>query len=1113
MAQLAGFKESGMRKIADRMGYTGPMTGFQAYLQENPDKQQMMNSYVNKAMLMASGGYVRKFQEGGFALPPGFDSQTYLASNPDVLQGISRGEFASAEDHFKKFGGGENRFGSVGVPQQFLQAVDQGGTTTPNIPGVRADQGISAGAAASYIQANPDLVQDALSKGIDVTPGGRANSQKVIEYALQHYLSTGYKEGRPLGIGQEAQPVFDARDTVTQPPEDTTTPPTDTTTPPTDDRDTVTTTPPADTITTAPDPNEGFTPEQIHRRNFYASTPEEQEAINARFPFYQLPVGPTDTGAPAVDTTQPTTGTDTQPTTGTDTQPPAPPPGSVVGSTYIANRPDIAQAIAGGETFGIDPATLQGLSEEEKNQRLAQAHFNAFGNQENINPVTGLSNTPSNFDGVSDQVIIDYLDQYPDLREAFGPNNDPATLAKARAHYADFGRREIAEGGRPRLIQFDLTPAQLEAFRYSNDAYENLTPTELRRTYIQIGGASGATNFDRNAQILNNAELAIYRDNNPDLANLSDFELRQHFIQFGRQEMLQGTRPKIDALIPDPSQYAGLTSIQDIAASRLETPRLAGDTKLTATTIAGPGGTVPAKTDIATTTGQVTGDRKATFKTAGQASVATAAPPPSVTPSVTDTTKTATDVRTVTDATTGATKTLTQAKPDTALQIGTQVAGLKADTGTAQLATEATRLLGEPELITPAAKKEAAAEFVESIVAQSANPSASATVAGQLANLLGDFDVSNPPSWAAGAMRAATAEMVRRGMGASSIAGQAIVQAAMEAALPIAQADAQIQAQFEGQNLSNRQQMALFYAQQRASFIGQEFDQTFQSRVTNAARISDIADKNFTAQQQVVLENSRAANTMNLQNLSNKQALTMAEASSLAQIDIANLSNRQQTAVLEAQAFLQRDMSELSNDQQTRLFNAQQRIQSMFTDAAADNARKQFNASTDAQTDQFFANLATQTSQFNNAQKNAIAQFNSGQQNTINRFNAEIGNQRDQFNQANRLVIDQANAVWRRSIATADTAAINRVNELNASALLDISDTAYNDLWQQYSDVIEYAYRAAENQLDRAASLAEANLNAETRKQIADEEARTAAGSAIGGLIGTLGAAFLTRGT
>ena len=1099
MAQLAGFKESGMRKIADKMGYTGPMTGFTEYLNANPDKQQMMNSYVNKAMLMASGGYVRKFQEGGFALPEGFDAQEYLTANPDVLQAVSQGQFTSAEDHFRKFGGGEQRL--TQLPQGF----------DPEL----------------YASANPDVIGQV---PINPETGGR-DRDKVAEAGLKHFREFGFKEERPLGTGVTqtfVPPPTDARDTVTTTPDagDTITqpPPTDTTTPPTDDRDTVTQQPsiqpdPNRTFATFQDlqnaPRESLTPEQVHILNFYSSTPEQQQAINQmpEFRNAQLPVGQYQPGvrvtAPTQQDPQPPAGTDPQPPAG-DTVSGATGVGSVNGAAVLANRPDVAQAIQDGNTFGVDPATLEGLTPEQRNQRLAEAWFNTFGNQENVNPNTGLSNTPSNFDNVSDQIIMDYLDQFADLREAFGgPPYTPAILAQARAHYADFGRREIAEGNRARLVQFDLTPAQLEAFRYSNDAYENLTPEELRRTYIQIGGAAGATNFDRNAQILNNAELAIYRDNNPDLANLSDFELRQHFIQFGRQEMLQGTRPKIDALIPEPSQYAGLTSIQDIAASRLETPRLAGDTKLTAQTIAGPGGTVPTGTDIDTTSGQVTGDRRATFKTAGQASVATAAPPPSVTPSVTATTETADDVRTVTDATTGATKTLTKARPDTALQIGTQVAGLTADTGTAQLATEATRLLGEPELITPAAKKEAAAEFVESIVAQSANPSESATVAGQLANLLGDFDVSNPPSWAAGAMRAATAEMARRGMGASSIAGQAIVQAAMEAALPIAQADAQIQAQFEGQNLSNRQQMAVFYAQQRASFIGQEFDQTFQSRVTNAARISDIADKNFTAQQQVVLENSRAANTMNLQNLSNKQALTMAEASSLAQIDIANLNNRQQTAVLEAQAFLQRDMSELSNDQQTRLFNAQQRIQSMFTDAAADNARKQFNASTESQTDQFFANLATQTSQFNNAQKNAIAQFNSGQQNTINRFNAEIGNQRDQFNQANRLVIDQANAVWRRSIATADTAAINRVNELNASALLDISDTAYNDLWQQYSDVIEYAYRAAENQLDRAASLAEANLNADTRRQIADEEARTAAGSAIGSLIGTLGAAFL----
>ena len=155
------------------------------------------------------------------------------------------------------------------------------------------------------------------------------------------------------------------------------------------------------------------------------------------------------------------------------------------------------------------------------------------------------------------------------------------------------------------------------------------------------------------------------------------------------------------------------------------------------------------------------------------------------------------------------------------------------------------------------------------------------------------------------------------------------------------------------------------------------------------------------------------------------------------------------------------------------------------------------------------SNLITQTSQFNATQRNSINQFNAGESNTIDRFNQEIKNQRDQFNAQNRLVIDQANAVWRRQIATSDTAAQNRVNELNASAMLDISNTAYNDLWQQYADVIEFAYRSAENELDRAASLAEANLNAQARRDIAAEQSSSAAGTAIGKLIGTLGSAFI----
>jgi hypothetical protein len=199
----------------------------------------------------------------------------------------------------------------------------------------------------------------------------------------------------------------------------------------------------------------------------------------------------------------------------------------------------------------------------------------------------------------------------------------------------------------------------------------------------------------------------------------------------------------------------------------------------------------------------------------------------------------------------------------------------------------------------------------------------------------------------------------------------------------------------------------------------------------------------------------------------------------------------------------------LSNQQQTELFKTQQRVQSLFTDQAAENASRQFNASSQNQVDQFFANLSSQTAQFNASQQNAQAQFNAGQVNTLERFNAELNNQRDQFNAQNQLVIAQSNAQWRREIATADTAAVNRANELNATSVLDISKTAYDNLWQYYADTMEWAWKSAENQVDRNNALAIAELDAKTRGTIAAEQSSSAAGSAIGNLIGTLGSSWI----
>ena len=447
-----------------------------------------------------------------------------------------------------------------------------------------------------------------------------------------------------------------------------------------------------------------------------------------------------------------------------------------------------------------------------------------------------------------------------------------------------------------------------------------------------------------------------------------------------------------------------------------------------------------------------------------------------------------------------------------AQNVGTSVANVEAAQGTEILMNNPVqRQIQEGELISGVANAETAAKFNEEIDAATATPSKQATVQGQLEGLLSQFEGGATPTWASGAMRAATNAMISRGLGASSIAGQAIVQAAMESALPIAQMDAQVTAQFERQNLSNRQQRAILAAQQRAQFLGQEFDQGFQSRVANSARIGDIANQNFTAEQQVALENSRIANTMNLTNLSNSQARVMAEAAALANMDMANLNNRQQAAVQNAQNFLQADLTNLSNKQSTELFKAQQRIQSLFTDQAALNAAEQFNATSQNQTDQFFANMQNQTAQFNAAQANAQAQFNAGQVNVIERFNAEINNQRDQFNAQNRLVIDQGNAQWRRQIATADTAAVNRANEINAQSLLGYSQTAYNNLWQFYKDNMHWAWTSADNERDRYARIGIAQIQADSSREAAEFKADAEFSSGFGSLVGKILTTDLTK--
>ena len=473
--------------------------------------------------------------------------------------------------------------------------------------------------------------------------------------------------------------------------------------------------------------------------------------------------------------------------------------------------------------------------------------------------------------------------------------------------------------------------------------------------------------------------------------------------------------------------------------------------------------------DIAATAGQVTPTAPTTTaETVGQAQAATT---PTATPTATMTAATAAPaVQTETAATQAQTGTVSQdAQVQAQQQATTSVTGLQAAQGMASMVNApAARQIQQGELVSGVANAQTASTFNEQIQAATATPTAQATVQGQLEGLMQQFEGGATPAWAAGALRNAAAVMASRGLGASSIAGQAVVQAAMESALPVAQADANIIAQFEAQNLSNRQQRAMLAAQQRAQFMGMEFDQAFQARVQNSARIGDIANMNFTAEQQIALENSRAVNTMNLNNLSNRQAMVMAEAAALSNLDMANLNNRQQAAVQNAQNFMQMDMANLSNAQQTELFKAQQNIQALFTDQAAENAAAQFNASSENQTNQFFANLASQVSQFNASQSNAMAQYDAGSINSIRQFNAQMQQQRDTFNAQNGLVVAQANAQWRQNIATLNTAAQNEANMDYAKTINALTSKNLDEIWQRERDIMSFAFTADQSAMDRS---------------------------------------------
>lgn len=447
--------------------------------------------------------------------------------------------------------------------------------------------------------------------------------------------------------------------------------------------------------------------------------------------------------------------------------------------------------------------------------------------------------------------------------------------------------------------------------------------------------------------------------------------------------------------------------------------------------------------------------------------------------------------------------TVSEASKITAAQMvptSTAVGDLTAAQGTAaQVGPVATRTLQAGELVGGTAVDQAKVDAaLKQNVAAQGTVTEDMTTQGQLNKILTNFDAGNPPAWAAASMRAATAQMAARGLGASSLAGQAIIQATLEAATPIAAADAKVFEQMGLTNLSNRQQMAVLTGQQRAAFLGQEFDQNFQTKVLNAARIADIADKNFTATVQIALENAQLANTMNVANLSAKNALVLAEAAQIANLETTNLNNRQQAAVENAKSFLALDIKNLDNRQQTKLFKAKEIADVIVSDNAADNAAKATNAANKLDADKINANLALTASTFNAAEKNKVAITNQSAADAMLKFNAQEKNDRAEFNANLSTQISMANSKILADISMSNTREKNAIAQVNAKNATDMSATVFTQKTQTYRDQMELAYKRSDDNADRANEIIKQVIVSNAQIYSANQTADAAFYGAIG---------------
>lgn len=242
-----------------------------------------------------------------------------------------------------------------------------------------------------------------------------------------------------------------------------------------------------------------------------------------------------------------------------------------------------------------------------------------------------------------------------------------------------------------------------------------------------------------------------------------------------------------------------------------------------------------------------------------------------------------------------------------------------------------------------------------------------ATTQYQLDSIINTLDGSaEMPAWASANMRRINSIMNARGLGSSSMAAAAMVQALMESALPIAESDANKYATIQLKNLDNKQQTAL----------------------RNAALVSARDMKNLDNRMLAAKSNADAFLTMRMENLKNEQV-----ASNLTyQADTQALFNDQSAAnvAINLNAKSENDMNKFYDNLGAVVDTANANREAAMDQFNVDqeNSMTKFEAKLNDSRDKFNANMALLIDQSNTLWRRNINTVNNQGENAANQANA-----------------------------------------------------------------------------------------------------------------------------